>query len=314
MIIPGFFKDLFKRPVLSLAWILVLTNIVIFIFTSFAYTKWPSAALNNRIKDKNFVVSLSEMYLKTLDPIEKKWLSAKNIPMQALRDDRFWKRIADYPFSGDQVQIEKNRAMLVSFQKEYMSSSQYQLGLGSIETSPWAWVTYQFTHASVTHLLGNIIFIFLIVSYLELKVGFFWLVSIYLLGGFSGGITYLLFEGSGSMAMVGASASASSLMAFLMVTKRNELMPWSYMIAPVPQAYGVIYLPAFFIFPFFLMTDFISALWEPAGVQSSVAVSAHIGGTLCGIFLGAIFLCEEKLKTHFLKLGLLADREISKES
>lgn len=223
--------------------------------------------------------------------------------MQALRDSRFWDRVESFPFVGDQVQIKKNRAMLIRFEKEYKNSVQFQLGLGSIETSPWAWITYQFTHASLLHLLGNVIFIFLIISYLELKVGSFWLLSIYLLGGFAGGITYLLFEGTGSMAMVGASASASALMGFLMVIKKNELMPWSYMIAPVPQGYGVIYLPAFFIFPLFLAADFIATLWQPAGVQSSIAISAHIGGSLCGIFLGLVYLSEEKLKAHFLKLG-----------
>ena len=153
--------------------------------------------------------------------------------------------------------------------------------------------------------------IFLLISYLETTVGLFWLISVYLFGGFGGGISYLLFEGSGSMAVVGASASAFSLMAFLITIKRGELMPWSYIIAPVPQGYGIIYLPAFFVFPVFLMTDFIAALWEPAGVTSSVAISAHIGGALVGFTLGAAYLAERVFSKFLIRVWNIDERKLS---
>ncbi len=311
MMVPGIFQDLLKRPTITLAWMIALINVVVFIYSNLFFSKWPSESLNDKLKDKNFAYSLSEMYLQTLDPVEKLYTKESTILMQSLRDDRFWKRVSTFPFKGDAVQIELNRAMLVQFQDEYRSSSQYQLGLGAIETSAWAWITYQFTHASLMHLMSNLVFIFLIISYLELKVGAFWLVSVYLLGGFAGGLAFLVFDGAGSMAMVGASASATSLMAFLLVIQKNHLMPWSYLIAPVPQGYGVIYLPAFFIFPIYLMTDFVAALWDPAGIQSSVAVSAHIGGALFGLVLGTFYLTEQKLKNYFIKTGVISENELT---
>lgn len=311
MIVPGQFSNLIKRPHFSLSWTFVVLNILVFAGTSFFFTKWPSVSLGQGLKDKNFAVSISEMHQQTLDPIERK---GTPVPaLEALRDHRFWKKVRTFPFTGDQVQIEKNRAMLLKFQEEYYASSQYQLGLGALETSPWAWVTYQFTHASIIHLVGNVLFIFLIISYLELEVGFFWLVSIYLLGGFGGGLSYLLFEGAGNMAMVGGSASASALMAFLMLIKNNKLIPWSYLLAPVPRGYGVIYLPAFFIFPFYIMSDFIAVLWEPAGLQSAIAVSAHIGGVFVGLILGIIYLTEEKLKKYFIRTGVLLENDLTDE-
>ncbi len=311
MIIPGFFYLFFKRPQMTLAWSIFLVNIVIFAYSQFNFDEWPSKSMSEQVKDKNFSYAISEMYKQTLDPVELANWRGTVTASEALRDHRFWSRVSTFPFQGDQVQVEINRKLLQQFQKEYYLSSQYQLGLGRIDNSPWSWVTYQFTHASIFHLLGNMLIIFLLVSYLETSVGLFWLISVYLFSGFGGGVSYLLFEGSGSMAVVGASASAFGLMAFLVTIKRNQLMPWSYIIAPVPQGYGIIYLPAFFIFPVFLMTDFITALWEPAGVTSSVAVSAHVGGALVGFALGLTYLGEQSLTKYLVRIWNIDERKLS---
>lgn len=310
MIVPGLFSLFVKRPRWTLGWCILVLNILIFAHSQLSYETWPSKSMTEQVRDKNFAYALVEMYKQTLDPIEM--TDATEIKASdALRDHRFWKRVRNFPFQGDQVQVEINRKRLLQFQDEYFASAQYQLGLGRIENSPWSWVTYQFTHASVLHLIGNMVVLFLLISYLEASVGLFWLVSVYLMGGFGGGISYLLFEGSGSMAVVGASASAFAIMAFLVTVKRNEFMPWSYLIAPVSHGYGVIYLPAFFVFPVFLMSDFIAALWEPSGLTSSVAVSAHIGGALVGFVMGFSYLFEQKLTRQLMKIWNIDERRLA---
>ncbi len=309
MIIPGLFYHLFRRPALNLAWSVIAINLVIFFWTQLFFESWPSYTLNQDVKDKNFSTALVLMYKQTLDPIEYSEAAEAVTLTQALRDHRFWSRVSTFPFKGDVVQIELNRKRLLQFQREYFSSSQYLLGLGLIENSPWSWVTYQFTHVSLMHLFGNMLILFLLLTYLESSVGSFWLISVYLLGGFGGGISYLLFEGSGSMAVVGASASVFSLLAFILVIKRNESMPWSYIVAPVKNGYGVIYLPVFFIFPVFIMTEFITSLWETNGVSSAVAVSAHIGGTLTGLLLGLVYLFEQKLTLYLIRIWQIDQRK-----
>lgn len=311
MIIPGLFSLFFRKPQWTLAWSVLILNVVIFVHTQISYKPWPSKSMSEQVKDKNFAYAVVEMYKQTLDPVEFTLFVGEITVSDALRDHRFWKRVRTFPFQGDQVQIEVNRKRLVQFQNEYFDSAQYQLGLGRIENSPWSWVTYQFTHASFVHLMGNMLILFLLISYLESSVGLFWLISVYLIGGFGGGISYLLFEGSGSMAVVGASASAFAIMAFLVTIKQNQLMPWSYLIAPVPQGYGVIYLPAFFVFPLFLMSDFIASLWEPAGLTSSVAISAHIGGALTGFVLGFSYLFEQKLTQYLMKIWQIDERQLA---
>lgn len=311
MIIPGLFSLFFKRPKWTLAWSVLILNVAIFCYSQISFETWPSKSMTEQVKDKNFAYAIVEMYKQTLDPVEIQTLGVEIKATDALRDHRFWKRMGTFPFVGDQVQIETNRQRLLQFEDEYLSSAQYQLGLGRIENSPWSWVTYQFTHASFFHLMGNMVILFLLLSYLESSVGLFWLISVYLFGGFGGGISYLLFEGSGSMAVVGASASAFSLMAFLVMIKRHELMPWSYIIAPVSQGYGVIYLPAFFIFPLFLMSDFIAVLWDPTGLTSSVALSAHVGGALVGFVLGLTYLFEQKLTQFLIKTWKIDERQLA---
>jgi membrane associated rhomboid family serine protease len=311
MIIPGLFHLFLRRPTFSLAWSFFFINLVIYAYSEISFKDWPSKILLEQAKDKNFSNSLVEMYKQTLDPMEIKALHGQVAVTDALRDHRFWKRVATFPFTGDQVQIELNRQRLIEFQHDYFLSSQFQLGLGQLESTPWAWVTYQFTHASFLHFFSNMLIVFLLISYLETSVGLFWIISVYLFGGFGGGISYLLFEGSGSVAVVGASASAFALMGFLIVVKKAELMPWSYLIAPVSQGYGIIYLPAFFIFPVFVMSDFIAALWEPAGVTSSVAISAHIGGALTGFALGVAYLCEQELTKFLIRIWQIDERKLS---
>jgi membrane associated rhomboid family serine protease len=79
-------------------------------------------------------------------------------------------------------------------------------------------------------------------------------------------------------------------MSFLLATRGHKTMPWFYVIAPIKSGYGKIYLPVFFIFPVFLVSDFVSLLWEPNGVASNVAVSAHVGGAFMGLLMGLLYL------------------------
>ena len=232
------------------------------------------------------------MYVQTLDPIEKKNLrgNVNAVYSRALKDQKFWSRISTFPFVGDQVQIAENRKTIKNFFEGYLNSPHYHFGLGALEISPWSWVTYQFVHVSLMHLVGNLLLVFLIISFLEKTVDSAWIAATYLFSGFAGGISFLFFDDVGGMSVIGASASASGLLSFLLIAKSSQLMPWGYLIAPIKGGFGQISLPVFFIFPIFLLSDFISLLWEPSGIVSNVAVSAHVGGVFMGIIMGAYYL------------------------
>lgn len=292
MIFPGDFNEFSRKPELKLSWVVFFLNIFIYIVISFSFDTWPLPEVRKMLNDQRFINSVYEMYIQTLDPIEKKKLngSVYSVYARALKDQKFWGRIAEHPFKGDKVLIRENRKAIAGFYETYLKSPNYYFGLGALEVSPWSWITYQFVHVSFMHLLGNIMLVFLVISYLEKSVHSVWIATTYLFSGFAGGISFLFFDNMSGISVVGASASASGLLSFLLITKSSQLMPWGFVIAPVKNGYGQIYLPVFFIFPIFLVWDFISLLWEPSGVVSNVAVSAHMGGIFMGLIMGAYYL------------------------
>jgi membrane associated rhomboid family serine protease len=273
---------------------ILFLNVMIYFFITMQFEIWPTQQIREKLQDENFQRAVYEMYIQTLDPIElahsRGFDNVGLVFSKALKDEKFWNRVSEFPFRGDVVQIEEVRSTIKSFYSSYQKSAQFQFGLGSFEISPWSWLTYQFVHASFIHLLGNAVVIFLVMSFLELSVSSLWLGAVYLFSGFAGGIFFLLVDNVGSMSVVGASASASGLLSFLIITHHSRVMPWFFFLAPVKNGLGRVYLPVFFVFPLFLVSDFVSLLWEPSGVSANVAVSAHVGGALTGLAAGGLFL------------------------
>jgi membrane associated rhomboid family serine protease len=300
VIVPGDFQSFTSKPFFKISWIFVFLNLTVFAVISFVSQEWPAKNIADKMQENAFKKSIYEMYIQTLDPIEIRANETVDaIFYKAIKDEKFWNRIEIFPFVGDQVEIANVKVVFKEFYKSYRQSPQFLYGLGGFEASPWSWLTYQFVHASFLHLFGNLVIIFLVMSYLERTVSSGWLTSIYLLSGFLGGIFFLVIDRSGSMSVVGASASASGLLGFLLIIHGGKLMPWFYMLIPIREGYGKIYLPVFFILPIFLMSDFITLWWEPTGVATNVAVSAHVGGALMGMLLGGVYLLiRSKTASH----------------
>lgn len=302
MIFPGRLHLDDLKPQLSLAWSVSLLCILVYLVCLVSYDPWPSPQLLKYFSDKGFPETLVSMYEQTLDPIEKKSYEANTQENEklflAIRDMRFWSRLNYFPFLGDQIRIAQNKKIMKQISEEYLNSSQYQLGLGNAIGSPWNWVTYQFVHANLVHLLGNVFFLFMVLAYLETLVSSMWIIVVYLLGGFAGGVSFLILDNSGDFSMVGASGALCALMAFLMVIKKNQPIPWLYFLAPMQspeqKGFGEIYLPAYLIFPVYLLTDFLSVLWDQSSLSSSVAHTAHIGGAIMGVVLGITYLIAQK--------------------
>lgn len=309
MIFPGRVEKSDLKITLSLATVIIGLNILVFIFSNIFLAKWPAETYYKDLQSKNFNQSLSLMYLQTLDPVEArplKDLEALQLVALAIKDHRFWSKSQTFPFVGDQLQIQNVRSVMAGLKRNYQESVQ-QFGLGPTPTSPWAWITYQFTHYSLIHLLSNLLFLFLVINFLEKKVDSSWLAAVYILGGIGGGASFLLFNSRDDLSVIGASGSVCALLGFLLVVMRNRTMPWTYFFAPIPKGYGTLYLPAFLVFPVYLMADFTSMLWEPAGIASSVAHSAHIGGTLVGMALGSLYLVQSFFRSKAASHGILSD-------
>lgn len=297
MIFPGDIYQQKIQPNLTPVWILVAINVLVYLFTRAGYSD-PGRNYRPEVYQEK-VAKLSEMYRQTLDPIELETFNPDNVSAM-IRDSRFWIRAQNFPFKGDQVKIEDTKLFLSELRSEYLKSPQYTFGLSPSPTSLWAWLTYQFLHTGFFHLAMNLFFLFLVLSVLQKLVPQTWIYSVYVISGLGGGAAYLYMNQFNEIAVLGASGAICGLMAFLAVVANIKNMEWSYFLSPLKGYYGIIYLPAFLLFPVYLLSDFTTVLYYNAGFQSAVAHSAHIGGTLVGFLLGLYFLWDQKVKMNIL--------------
>ncbi|MGZ3747374.1 MAG: rhomboid family intramembrane serine protease, partial [Pseudobdellovibrionaceae bacterium] len=205
----------------------------------------------------------------------------------ALRDGEFLGQSKTLVFHGDEVAIEKWRQDIEAFKKYYDEDKIYNFGLNKSKVSSMSWLTYQFSHASLSHLFSNMLFLVVIGSAVETLIGGY-LLGLYLLGGIAGGFAFLYYNGEGIVPMVGASASISALLAFYLVAETRRRVRYVYFVSPYPGHNGFIYLPTLLIAPLFLLVDFTNLIANPEGVGGGVAYSAHVGGTLFGLAMGAL--------------------------
>lgn len=207
----------------------------------------------------------------------------------ALRDASFLTVAETLAYRGDEVQISGWKADLITFRKNYQGQLLYRFGLSSLGKGPWAWLTYQFSHSSWMHLLSNLLFLVVMGAAVEGLAGSGVLLVLYLLGGLAGGVGFLLSDTHGAVPMVGASASISALLAFYCIAETRVRVRFLYFVSPMPNQYGIIYLPTLLIVPLFLVVDLANLWSSPEGLGGGVAYAAHLGGSLMGVLAAVLY-------------------------
>jgi membrane associated rhomboid family serine protease len=293
-------EPLSKTHRYPLTWTLLALNVLIY-FLFFAGQ--TDGFYKQRILQTNSTVVTGRLYfqfLETLNPAEQasraSW-SLKLMPENsdqmeilgtyALRDGAFLATAPTMKFVGDEVAIERWRNDVADFAKYYNEDTIYNFGLSRTDLHSWTWVTYQFSHAGLVHLFSNMLFLVVIGTAVETLVGGFGLLALYIFGGVAGGAMFLYANGHGVIPMVGASASISALISFYFIVETRKRVRFVYFISPFPGHNGFIYLPTLLIFPLFMLVDFTNLLSSPDGLGGGVAYSAHVGGTLFGLLMGA---------------------------
>ncbi len=148
------------------------------------------------------------------------------------------------------------------------------LSLGGLKRGfIWQFITFQFLHGGLPHLVLNSLGLYFFGRPLEGQLGKREFLKLYLFSGVLGGVVQALlglvapqFGGP----MVGASAGICGLVAaFALLAPESEI--YLGFVLPVRAKY---LLPAMLILPLFLLLT---------SAQTSVAHAAHLGGTLGGI-------------------------------
>lgn len=157
---------------------------------------------------------------------------------------------------------------------------EFNLHLATAELQLWRWVTYQFLHLDLLHLLFNMIGLFFFGPLMEQWWGSRRFLAFYLLCGVSGGILYAvlsavpgLFPGGGQRNLVGASGAIFGiLVACAVLFPRQRVM---LIFPPIPMTMRTMALV-------FLGISVLSLL---AGARNAGGEAAHLGGAALGFVL-----------------------------
>ncbi len=157
--------------------------------------------------------------------------------------------------------------------------------------------TYMFLHGSFGHLLGNMIFLWIVGCVLELGCGRILYTGIYLMGGLlSVGLFWLIYMQS-TVPLVGASGAIAGLMGTFTVLFGKKKVNIFYSLG---FYFNYVKVPAIILLPIWIGNELYQLFFS--GI-SQVAYVAHIGGLAGGAILGFISL----------KFPVILDENIFKE-
>ena len=147
-------------------------------------------------------------------------------------------------------------------------------------------LTAMFMHGSVSHILGNMVFLWAFGPEIEDLMGRGRYLVFYLLGGLAATLAQLVTGPTSTVPNLGASGAIAAVMgAFVVTYPRDRIRSLLFIFVFV----RVTYLPAVLLIGFWFLTQLVSlgaVTPEPAG---GVAYAAHVGGFLFGAIATRLF-------------------------
>lgn len=138
-------------------------------------------------------------------------------------------------------------------------------------------VTSMFLHGSLMHLVGNMLFLWVLGDNVEDALGHARFVVFYLLSGIAAALSHAAIEPGSTVPMIGASGAISGVIgAYLMLHPRAPIKTLVFRF--------IVRLPAFVVLGIWIVFQFLNA-YVAGPTQGGVAWWAHIGGFIAGLIL-----------------------------
>ncbi|MFL6800051.1 MAG: rhomboid family intramembrane serine protease [Xanthobacteraceae bacterium] len=172
-------------------------------------------------------------------------------------------------------------------------------------------ITYQFFHADLAHLLGNMIFLWVFGDDIERALGRSRFLAFYLLCGIIGGLVFVFYDWHSRIELIGASgAIAGVVIAYVMLRPCAKI---TVLLGIFPLR-----LSAYWVIGMFVLTQLFNL---GAASRSEVAYWCHFGGMLAGGILFALlkppglrlFECMRTVPDTVVQIGRNPDRILPPE-
>lgn len=150
--------------------------------------------------------------------------------------------------------------------------------------------TYQFLHGGIWHLLGNMLFLWVVGCLLEDSWGRITFLVFYLLGGAFAGLAHCLQDIGSAIPLIGASGSIAAAMGAFTIrhffTRIRFLYFFLFLFRPF---WGTFHLPAYVFLPFWFIEQLVMKSLSDFVGASGVAYMAHIAGFAGGVTVALFF-------------------------
>jgi membrane associated rhomboid family serine protease len=161
----------------------------------------------------------------------------------------------------------------------FNSLSFVENGLIANDLNISSFLTHQFLHGDIMHLMGNMFFLVVCGFAVEAAIGHWRFLLFYLLSGLAAGLAQVASDWNSSQPLVGASGAISGVMAMYLAVfrlKKIEFFYWIFFFV------GYLRAPALLILPFYLGKEIYSYYHD---TESNIAFMAHAGGFGMGAVL-----------------------------
>lgn len=142
-------------------------------------------------------------------------------------------------------------------------------------------LTSMFMHGSISHIFGNMLFLWVFGDNIENRIGHLRYAIFYLVGGFAAAIGQIMLNTDSVIPMLGASGAISGVLGgylLLYPKRRVRAIVFNFLTD----------VPAYVALGIWIVYQIILGYMTPAG-EGGVAYAAHIGGFITGLALIKVF-------------------------
>lgn len=159
----------------------------------------------------------------------------------------------------------------------------FRLGYRPKVDGLWRMLTYTFAHGGLAHLLGNMLFLYLVGFNMEDRWGRKVFAAFYIGGGIIAALAFKLWHPDSTTPLVGASgAIAAAMGAFAVCSARTKIRFFYFFWIFLKPRWGTFQAPAWVALPLWFAEQAIMSFFETSE-GTDVAYSAHVGGFVFGV-------------------------------